>query len=143
MRRKRFKILYNILRYTKADRIFLSYLVFVFLDAALIWVLEPTIATYSNALWYCYAVISTAGFGDVTVTAFMPKILSVELTAYSLLVMAIVTGVVVNFYTQMIEVKNKETLSAFLDKLEQLPNLSKEECRELSEQVKKFRAARK
>ena len=43
----------------------------------------------------------------------------------------------------MIEVKNKETLSAFLDKLEQLPNLSKEECRELSEQVKKFRAARK
>ena len=76
MRRKRFKILYNILRYTKADRIFLSYLVFVFLDAALIWVLEPTIATYSNALWYCYAVISTAGFGDVTVTAFMPKILS-------------------------------------------------------------------
>ncbi len=131
------------MRYTKADKILFSYLVFVFADAALIWISEPAIRTYPDALWYCYAVISTAGFGDMVVTAFIPKILSVVLTAYSLLIIAIVTGVVVNFYTQMIEIKNQETLLAFLDKLEQLPDLSVEERRKLSEQVKKFRAAKK
>lgn len=131
------------MRYTKANKILVSYLVFVFVDAALIWISEPTIHTYSDALWYCYAVISTAGFGDIVVTAFMPKILSVALTAYSLLVIAIVTGVVVNFYTQMIEIKNQETLTAFLDKLERLPDLSEEERKDLSERVKRFRTAKK
>lgn len=131
------------MRYTKANKILVSYLVFVFVDAALIWISEPTIQTYSDALWYCYAVISTAGFGDIVVTAFMPKILSVALTAYSLLVIAIVTGVVVNFYTQMIEIKNQETLTAFLDKLERLPDLSEEERKDLSERVKRFRTAKK
>lgn len=143
MRRKRFKILCNIMRYTKADKILISYIVFAFVDAALIWISEPTIRTYPDALWYCYAVISTAGFGDMVVTAFLPKILSVALTAYSLLVIAIVTGVVVNFYTQMIEIKNQETLSAFLDRLERLTELSAEEREKLSEQVKRFRTAKK
>ena len=133
------RILRNILHNTAADKVLASYLVFVFVAAALIWLFEPTITTYGGALWYCYAVISTAGFGDVVVTTFIPMLLSVVLTAYSLLVIAIVTGVVVNFYTQMIELKNKETLSAFMDRLERLPELSAEELKDMSERVAHFR----
>ena len=113
------RILVNILKNTGADRFLLSYMIFVFADAALIWILEPSIHTYSDELWYCYAVISTAGFGDVVVSAFIPRALSVLLTAYSILIIAIVTGVVVNFYTQKLSIRNNETVSAFLDYLRQ------------------------
>ncbi len=143
MNKKNFRIFCNVLRHTKADKVLLSYIVFVFADAALIWVLEPTFHTYREALWYCYAVLSTAGFGDIVVTAFIPKLLSVALTVYSLAAIAILTAVVVNFYTQMIEMKNKETIIAFLDRLERLPELSESELKELSERVVKFRRSGK
>ena len=139
MKRHNFRTLMNILRHTKADRVLLAYIAFVFADAALIWFFEPTIKTYRGALWYCYAVISTAGFGDVVVTTFIPRVLSIVLTAYSLLVIAIVTGVVVNYYTQVIELRDKDTLKAFLDQMERLPELSTEELRDMSDRVKHFR----
>ena len=124
---------------TGTSRILGGYLIFVFLDALLIWLLDPAITTYGDALWYCYAVISTAGFGDVVVSTFLPKLLSVLLTAYSLMVIALVTGVVVNYYTQITEARNKETVTAFLNQIEHLPEMSKEELTELSRRVREFR----
>lgn len=139
MNRHRLRTLGNILRHTGADKVLTSYLLFVLVDAALIWMFEPSIKTYRGALWYCYAVISTAGFGDIVVTTLIPKILSVLLTAYSLLVIAIVTGVIVNYYTMMIEIKNKETIAGMLDQLERLPEMSKEELKDLSDRIAHFR----
>ncbi len=136
---KRLRLLRMVLKNTKADKILFCYLIFVFADAALIWILEPSITTYGEALWYCYAVISTAGFGDVVTTALLPRILSVVLTVYSVLVIAVVTGVVVNFYTQVVNLKNSETFTSVMDKLENLPELSKEELADLSARVKKLR----
>lgn len=94
---------------------------------------------YGDALWYCYAVISTAGFGDIVTVTLIGKICSVLLTIYTIFVVAIVTGVVVNFYTQLVEMQQKETLAMFMDKLERLPELSKEELEHISQKVRKFR----
>lgn len=133
------RVLGNILKNTGADRFLITYLIFVFADAALIMIFEPTIDSYGDALWYCYAVISTAGFGDVVVTTLIPRILSVLLTVYSIIIIAIVTGVVVNFYTQMINIRNKDTVVTFLNRIEHLPELNEEELKELAENVRKFR----
>ena len=64
---------------------------------------------------------------------------SVLLTIYSLFVVAIATGVVVNFYTQMVEMQRKETLAMFMDQLERLPELSREELENISRKVRQFR----
>ena len=135
---KRLRVLRNILVRTKTDKILIAYVVFVLLSALLIVLVDPAITSYADALWYCYAVISTAGFGDVVATTFVSKILSLLVTMYSTIVIAIVTGVVVNFYTQIIEMQQKETITAFMDKLEHLENMSKEELKEISVKVKKF-----
>ena len=52
---------------------------------------------------------------------------------------AIATGVVVNFYTQMVELQRKETLAMFMDQLERLPELSREELENISRKVRQFR----
>lgn len=67
------------------------------------------------------------------------KMCSVLLTIYSLFVVAIATGVVVNFYTQMVELQRKETLAMFMDQLERLPELSREELENISRKVRQFR----
>lgn len=136
---KRLKILWVILKRTRADRILSSFVLFLLAAAAVIQLVEPDINRYGEALWYCYAVISTAGFGDVVAVTFLGKVCSVLLTIYSIFVVAIVTGVVVNFYSQMVEMQSRETLTMFMDKLERLPELSKEELETLSQKIKKLR----
>ena len=128
-----------ILKRTKATQILSGYIVFLFVSAAIIQLVEPDINHYGDALWYCYAVISTAGFGDVVAVTFIGKMCSVLLTIYSLFVVAIATGVVVNFYTQMVELQRKETLAMFMDQLERLPELSREELENISRKVRQFR----
>lgn len=83
----------------------MSFVLFVFLDAFLIMLFDPAIESYGDALWYCYAVISTAGFGDVVATTLLSKLCSVLLTVHAVLVIAIVTGVVVNYYTRLMDMK--------------------------------------
>lgn len=136
---KRLKILWIILKRTKANHILFGFILFIFAIAALIQCVEPDITCYSDALWYCYAVISTAGFGDIITVTFVGKICSVLLTIYAIFVVAIATGVVVNFYNQLVELQQKETLMLFMDKLERLPELSKEELQAISQKVKELR----
>lgn len=136
---KRLKILWIILKRTKASQILFGFIIFIFAIATLIQCVEPDITRYSDALWYCYAVISTAGFGDIITVTFIGKICSVLLTVYAIFVVAIVTGVVVNFYNQLVEMQQKETLMLFMDKLERLPELSKEELQTISQKVKELR----
>lgn len=136
---KKSRILWGILKRTHADKILFGFLVFTIVIAAIIQLVEPGINHYGDALWYCYAVISTAGFGDFVVITFIGKLCSVLLTVYALFVIAIVTGVVVNFYTQIIEMQRKETTTMFMDKLEHLPELTQEELAALSNKIKKHR----
>ena len=137
------RTLYRIMKQTSGIQIFAYYMGFVFLSALLILLVEPEITNYADALWYCYAVISTAGFGDIVVHTILAKLISVVVTVYSLVVIAILTGIVVNFYNEILEARRKETLSAFLDRLEKLPELSHEELVELSKRVHQFRLKKK
>ena len=107
---RRLHVLKSILVRTHADKILLTYLVFVVIAALIIQIVEPGINRFVDALWYCYAVISTAGFGDIVVTTFSAKVVSVLLTAYSIVVIALVTGVIVNYYNQLIQIRQKDTL---------------------------------
>lgn len=122
---KKLRILWGILKRTRADHILLGFVLFLLADAAVIRLVEPDIHRYGDALWYCYAVISTAGFGDIVTVTLIGKICSVLLTIYTIFVVAIVTGVVVNFYTQLVEMQQKETLAMFMDKLERLRSFQK------------------
>ncbi len=136
---KKFKIFKSVLKSTRADRILLSFVMFYFASAFIIMIFEPNINTYGDALWYCYTVFSTTGFGTFETTTFVGKVISVILTIYTLGVVAIVTGVVVSFYTHYVQLKYDNSIFSMMDKLENLEKLSKEELREISERVKKNR----
>ena len=56
---------------------------------------------YTNALWYCFAVVTTIGFGDMTATSTIGRILSVILGIYGIIVVALITSIIVNFYGEM------------------------------------------
>ena len=135
---KRVRILRRVLRETGADRIWQTFLAVFFLSALLVWKLEPEIETYGEALWYCYAVVTTIGFGDIIVQHILSRIISILLSLYAVVVFAIITGVIVNYYNRITELKQKETLTALIEKLERLPELSQAELEEISRRVKEI-----
>lgn len=136
---RKLRLLKEVLVRTNADKILIAYVVFVLVSALAVLIVEPNIDKYGDALWYCYAVISTTGFGDVVVVTAIAKIISLLVTVYSTIVIAIVTGVVVSFYTEISERQRKETFANFMDKLERLDTLSKEELAQMSVQVKEYK----
>lgn len=133
---KKLKLLGRILRHTGADKIITGFLGFLLLCALAIWICESDIHTYREALWYCFTVVSTIGFGDVVVHTAISRSLSVVLSIYAVITLAIFTGVIVNYYTQLVELRQKESLAAIMYKLERLPELPRDELIQLSNQIK-------
>ena len=136
---RKLKILGRIMKETRADRILSGFVIFYVGCAVIIWLWEPGIKSLGDAPWYCYAVITTIGFGDIIVTTHIARIISVVLSIYAVLVIAIVTGVIVNYFTQIVQLRQKETLASVLDKLERLPEMSERELEELSKQIHDMR----
>lgn len=98
----RFGTLKNIFNKTYAGEILLG---LAFLIVALSVVFHVTEGIpYGDALWYCFAIVTTIGFGDVTVTSPLGRVLSVILGIYGIIVVALITSIIVNFYN---EVKNE------------------------------------
>ena len=136
---KKLRILRMVLHKTRADRLVLSFVLFLLAIAAVVWVAEPSIPTYGDALWFCYAVLSTSGFGDFTAVTFVGRICAVLVTIYSLFVVGIVTGVVVSYFQQTVQVQFEDSKVKFLDRLERLPELSREELEEMAAKARKLR----
>ena len=126
----------RILKHTGADKIMWGFVAFMLLTALVIWTCEPEINTYREALWYCFTVVSTIGFGDVVVHTSISRSLSVVLSLYAVVTLAIFTGVIVNYYTQLVELRQQESLAVIMDKLERLPELSRQELEQLSDQIR-------
>ena len=49
-----------------------------------------------------------------------------------------ITGTIVSYYTEYLNNKQGDTISIFLEKLQNLPKLSKEELENISENIKKL-----
>ncbi|MCR5137981.1 MAG: potassium channel family protein [Oscillospiraceae bacterium] len=135
---RRLQILRRVLRETGAYSIWSGFLIQFFISAAVIWLREPEIHRYGDALWYCYAVVTTIGFGDVVAQHFLSRLLSVLLSISAALVIALVTGVVVNYFNQITALRQKDSLMALMDKLERLPELPREELEQIALRAKQF-----
>ena len=61
---------------------------------------EPTMTYFPDAMWYCFAVVTTIGFGDFTATTLIGRLVTVVLGMYGIIVVAVITSIVVNFYNE-------------------------------------------
>ena len=62
--------------------------------------IEPGIDNFGDGMWYCFAVVTTIGFGDFTCSTLVGRLLTVLLGLYGLVVVAVITSIFVNFYNE-------------------------------------------
>ena len=100
-----YEILRKIIRKTYAGEIIFGLLLLIVAFSLVFVRTEPGITSFADAVWYCFAVVTTIGFGDFSASSILGRVLTVLLGVYGLIVVAIVTSIIVNFYN---EIKNKD-----------------------------------
>lgn len=133
---KKFKLIWKILKATSVDKILIAYVIFILISGFILSQIEPQIHNFGDGIWYCCVSFTTIGFGDIVATTLIGRIITIIVSILGMILIALITGVLVNYYQEFIKIKAKESVSEFLDKLEKLPELSKEELKEISQSVK-------
>ena len=139
---ERLKLLRVVMRRLQFDRIIAGFVAFLFIASAIIAAVEPGIHGLGEGLWYSFVACTSIGFGDLVAVTFTGRLLTVIITIYEILIVAMFSGVVVSYYLEVVHRRENETLTAFLDRLEHLTELSDEELAEMQDQVKRFKKGR-
>lgn len=132
------KMIWKILKRTGADKLLCGYIsIFTAISIVLV-LIEPNIHSFGDSVWFCFSVMTTIGFGDLTAVTTIGRILVISLSIYSILIIAIIPGILTSYYIESTRLRANESVEKFLYDLERLPELSKKELTELSEKVKRF-----
>ena len=137
-RRQKLRLLKQAFKTAQADKIIYGYLIWFFLSAIPVWLWEPNIKSYGDSLWFCFASATSIGYGDISAVTLVGRLVTVVLSIYSIGVIAIFTAVITSFFTDLSKLRANDSVREFIDELEHLPELSKEELQSLSERIKFF-----
>ena len=99
--RVRLDILKEIIRKTYAVEIIAGLLVMMIAFSNVLTFTDSAFSSFWDALWYCFAIVTTIGFGDLTPTTDTGRVLSVILGVYGIVVVALITSIIVNFYGEL------------------------------------------
>ena len=102
------EILLRIVHKTYAGEIILGLFLLVVAFSLVLLHNEESVKTFGDALWYCFAVVSTIGFGDIAAVSMVGRILTVILGVYGIIVVSILTSIIVNFYSEVKDTKDDE-----------------------------------
>lgn len=108
MSQLRFKVLFKIVVSTYSLEILFGLLTLMITFSLILPMFEDNIPTFGDALWYCFAVVTTIGFGDFTCTTVVGRVLTVLLGIYGIVVVAVITSIIVNFYNEVSGKRMKE-----------------------------------
>lgn len=106
LRYEKVKLLLNILIKTHTFDVLICLLSFIIAFSFMFPMVETNIPTFWDAMWYCFTVVTTIGFGDFYAVSLVGRILTVILGIYGIVVVAILTSVIVNFYNEVSKDKN-------------------------------------
>lgn len=115
----RMKTLLKIIVKTFAFEIILGLLTMIVASALVFMFFEDNIPTFGDGLWYSFAVVTTIGFGDYVATSIIGRVFTVLLGIYGIIVVAVITSIIVNFYNETAGKKDSQELKDIKNELEE------------------------
>ena len=131
-------VLANAFKQIGGCSLFAVYGAFLLVCCALFCILEPeTFPVFGNAVWYSFQAITTIGFGDI-VAHTICRVITILMGLSSLVVVALITGTVVNYYNEMMRLRKNESIMFFDEHMRKLTELSPDELSELERKYHDF-----
>jgi voltage-gated potassium channel len=138
------KLLWQTIKVMRADQIVVGWIILLIASVFFFrWYNPVEFPTMQDSAWYVFETVSTIGYGDFVATTGGGRIVTVLIGFSSLFVLAILTGVVVNYYTQRMQLAQNESFIAFGHKMEHVTEMTPDELAQLQEDFKEFMRKRR
>lgn len=138
-----FRILWRCVRAVDADGILIGYAAFLAVCCGILRVWEPeTFPSYGSAVWYVFQTITTIGFGDAVAQTPLCRAITIAIGLSALLIVGLTTGIVVNYFSEIVRARRNESFLAFERNLERLTELSPEELEDMQRHYAAFKKSR-
>lgn len=134
---KRVHVLWNIVRAVGAEKVFTGFLVVLAAAGLILPRVEPEIDTFFTALWFLFVSFTTIGYGDIVPVTVVGRLITVVVAVYGILVVALITGIIVGYYNEILKMRANTSLDELINELEQLPDLSREELLALADKIRR------
>ena len=133
-----FRMIHRSYKLVHFDKMFSFYVLVYLIVSLIVWLLDPDVEHFSDALWFTFQTATTIGYGDELVNNGIARIVTVLFSIYSIVLVAIFTGILAGYFVEIIKSEARDSAVNFLLDLERLPEMSHEELVELSRRAKKF-----
>lgn len=124
-----------IFRQTHVARFLGGFAVFFLVACTAMWLLDPSIDTFWNGLWFGFMVITTIGFGDFTVTSWITRLIAACLGIYGILLSGFVCGIGATYLFEKIRIGREESVSEMIWQLEHLDRLDDTQIQKLKKKI--------
>lgn len=137
--RFRYRLIFSIIRNSGLVYATAVFFLLFFACAVVVAAVEPGVGSYFDAVWFCFQAVTTIGFGDVVIVTPVARVCTMVLSAFAVFFIAVLTGAVVSYCSEVSRARYDESMVHLVDKLEHLPDLSKEELEAISKKVRDHR----
>ena len=120
------------------EKFLIGFAICFFASALILMHFESEIHSYGDALWYVFVSCTTIGFGDIVTISHAGRLITVFMTVYEILLVAIMSGIVVSLYLEVVNRRERLTATVFLDKMEHITELDEDELKEIEEKARKI-----
>ena len=94
------KTLFKIIIRTFALEIILGLVTVMVASALVVWYYEPEIESFGDGMWFAFETVTTIGYGEFKIVTVIGRIVSVIVGLYGIVVVAVITSIIVNFYNE-------------------------------------------
>ncbi|MBO0588589.1 potassium channel family protein [Sporosarcina sp. E16_8] len=121
------KPVYSILKTNGLDKLLMVAVVLLFIIPIPIVLVEPSINTFTDALWWAVVTTTTVGYGDLSPTTPLGRVLAVVLMLVGIGIIGTFTSAITSYFSKKNELSHDKQVLEVIQSIEKIENLTKED----------------
>lgn len=133
-----FKPIFNILHTNGLNKVLASTCLLIFISAIPIYLIEPKITTYEDALWWSIVTTTTVGYGDMSPVTLLGRFVAVILMIFGIGLLSMITGSVATYFIAIKKNQLPSSVEFIKTELDRFDHLTKNDIDALIVLLQKF-----